>query len=390
MARKKKHPKLPNGFGSIKKLSGNRSNPYAVYPPTVRSDFNDNGSARAQKALCYVSDWYIGFYALMEYQNGTFDAEKFQNCKFSENDKEYDVVSKIIASYNNAKRIEASTLSFSEVYKLFYKDKFENPNRQKQFSRDSIKAYNSAYKKCSALYDKSMKNITKSDMQPIIDNCTLGYGTLRNIKNLFSQMYAYSLQNGIVETDYSKFVTIDRERDFETGEPFTEDEIKLLWKNKGNPDIQIILIMIYTGMRIGELEIVDIDFEKNCFKGGLKTVAGKERIIPFPDSILEYIKNFDQKSFNAGTFRDKKFYNLLQSIGMDPLTNGKKHTPHDCRHTFSWLCDKYGMDDLTKHLIMGHSLGNDVEKSVYGHRTFEELQTAINKLEIPDLSLTCC
>ena len=53
---KRKHPKLPNGFGSIKKLSGNRTNKYGVYPPTT--EFNKNGSPVSKKALCYVPDWY--------------------------------------------------------------------------------------------------------------------------------------------------------------------------------------------------------------------------------------------------------------------------------------------------------------------------------------------
>ena len=35
MARKKKYPKLPNGYGSIKKLSGKRRNPYGVYSPST-------------------------------------------------------------------------------------------------------------------------------------------------------------------------------------------------------------------------------------------------------------------------------------------------------------------------------------------------------------------
>ena len=73
-----------------------------------------------------------------------------------------------------------------------------------------------------------------------------------------------------------------------------------------------------------------------------------------------------------------KFNDALSSIGITG------HTPHDCRHTFSWLCDKYGVDDLSKHLLMGHSLGNDVEKSVYGHRTVEELRTEIEKIQVPD------
>ena len=46
--------------------------------------------------------------------------------------------------------------------------------------------------------------------------------------------------------------------------------------------------------------------------------------------------------------------------------------------------DKYKIDDLSKHLLMGHSLGNDIEKSVYGHRTLEELRTEIEKIKVPN------
>ena len=57
MARPKKHPRLPNGYGSIKKLSGNRSNPYAVYPPTT--EFTLEGVPKTPKAICYVDDWFL-------------------------------------------------------------------------------------------------------------------------------------------------------------------------------------------------------------------------------------------------------------------------------------------------------------------------------------------
>ena len=64
MARRKKHPKLPNGYGSIKRLSGkNRTNPYGVYPPTEK--FDEDGNPVAQKAICYVDDWYKGFTVLI-------------------------------------------------------------------------------------------------------------------------------------------------------------------------------------------------------------------------------------------------------------------------------------------------------------------------------------
>lgn len=386
MAKKAKHPKLPNGFGSIKKLSGNRSNPYAVYPPT--KEFTLSGAPIAQPALCYVPDWYTGFHALMEYKNGTFDPENFKKSIPTENDQDDEVIKKIISTFNNSKRINENHLTFAQVYELSYKDKYENP--RKKFSKSSEKHYRWAYGKCASLYDKPMKDIVKDDMQHIIDSCQLGYSSLSSLKDLFTQMCSYSMENGIINMDYSKYLKINAEKDIENGEPFTEHEIELLWQNKDNKYVQIILILIYTGMRGGELKATKIDYENKVFVGGLKTTAGRDRIIPFPDIIYDYILSFDQEKFSPNNFRDKIFYKLILSIGMDPLTNGKKHTPHDCRHTFSWLADKYKMDEVSKHLLMGHSLGKDVERSTYGHRTFEELKTEINKIEAPDLSLTCC
>ena len=71
MAKRKKYPKLPNGYGSIKRLSGkNRTNPYGVYPPT--KEFDLNGTPVPQKAICYVDDWYKGFTVLTWYKNGEY------------------------------------------------------------------------------------------------------------------------------------------------------------------------------------------------------------------------------------------------------------------------------------------------------------------------------
>jgi integrase len=72
---------------------------------------------------------------------------------------------------------------------------------------------------------------------------------------------------------------------------------------------------------------------------------------------------------------------MLTSLGFPNAATGEKHTPHDCRHTFSWMADKAKMDDLSKHLIMGHSLGKDVEKNTYGHRTLEELRAEMEKIK---------
>ena len=76
----KRHPKLPNGFGSIKKLSGNRTNPYAVYPPVT--EFDLNGNPVQPKALAYVDNWYKAFGVLSAWKGGNFkpgDAIEFDD-----------------------------------------------------------------------------------------------------------------------------------------------------------------------------------------------------------------------------------------------------------------------------------------------------------------------
>ena len=70
---RRKHKKLPNGFGSIKKLSGHRRRPYAAYPPTT--EYVD-GIPKTMPAIGYYEDWYTAFDALREYNHNPYDIEK--------------------------------------------------------------------------------------------------------------------------------------------------------------------------------------------------------------------------------------------------------------------------------------------------------------------------
>ena len=70
MPKRKKYPKLPNGYGSIRYLGKGRRNPYAVHPPTT--EFTLDGQPMVPKALCYVDDWIKGFTVLTAYKAGTY------------------------------------------------------------------------------------------------------------------------------------------------------------------------------------------------------------------------------------------------------------------------------------------------------------------------------
>ncbi|MDE6406425.1 MAG: integrase [Lachnospiraceae bacterium] len=342
----KKRSKLPNGFGCIKKLSGNRKRPYAAYPTS------QTGGVASQlcpmRAIGYYEDWYSAYNAIVDFRRSLQPGS-----------------------------ISAAT--FTDIYHAFFNAKFVES--RKQLSDRSRMDYASAYKNVPSLHQMSFCAIRKHHMQKALDECTLGYSSLSNIKKLYSQMYKYAMENDIIEKNYAQFVAISQENDIEKGEPFTQEDIDKLWQHKKDPAARIVLMMIYSGFRISAYETIEVNVEEQYFKGGVKTRAGKNRIVPFHRSIIPFAKSFRPKKFNGDAFRRHEFYPLLNRLDMLYSSTGKKHTPHDCRHTFSWLCDKYSVDDLSKHMLMGHSLGSDVEKSVYGHRTVEQLRMEINKID---------
>ena len=343
-SRPRKFRRLPNGFGSIKHLSGNRRNPYAAYPPT--KEWNER-SPKSRPAIGYFPTYNEAYQALTEYNRIGIDIEK-------------------------------KLVTFSDVYDMFM-DEYQKKDR----SKGSLNEYRGAYKLCSDLHDKTFVELRKPDFQAVFDKYNDKYSVagLTRFKKLFNQMYNVAIENDLVDKNYSKNVIVGG-RDTQQGVPFTEEEILRIWNaldGKYWHYISLALIMIYSGYRIGELKVAEIQDDR--FVGGLKTKNGKGRTVPIHSAIEKLVRDTDF----AKRFEYETFYSALRSIGLEYAANGERHTPHDCRHTFSWLADKYGMDTISKHMIMGHSLGKDVEANVYGHRTFEQLKAEIEKIQSPKM-----
>lgn len=372
MAKRKKHPKLPNGFGSIKYLGKGRTNPYAVHPPTT--EFSLNGTPKTPKAICYVDDWYKGFYALMEYNNGTFDSKTLQEIKTKDGDTEYDIASKIIAAHNNMTRASQGAKTFADVYAEFFDYKF-NRDKTRSYSESSKNSTRAAYKNCSTLHSKIFKDIRTQDLQRVVDDCPLKHASKELIIHLYNQMYAYADMQDITVRDYSSHVKINTADDDEKGVPFSANEIDILWAHTDNDIIRCILIMIYSGFRITAYQSLEINIKDGYFRGGVKTAASKNRVVPIHPLIYNYVCN-DLPLFTLNSKSFRQYFNrVLSDFGITG------HTPHDCRHTFSWLCDKYAVDPFSKKLLLGHSLGSDVTDAKYGHRTQEELSIEIGKIK---------
>ena len=370
---------------SIRYLGKNRRNCYAVHPPAT---LDAAGKAVRPPAICYVDDWLKGFAVLTAYKAGTYKPGMENDLPVSPTTDTDTLVSRILADYGMIKGVEGKhpeikKLTFTEVYERFTAWKFAEGTN---YSKATKLNYSAAYSYCTTLYDKPFEDLKATNLQEFIDNQKgLKKGSLKAILVLFNQMYKYAIYAEIVSENKSKFVKINKEDDTEHGTAFSEQELKILWKNSANIDVQLILIMCYSGWRIGELENLEVNLDKRFFQGGSKTKAGKDRIVPIHPCIYNFVKSrIDTDgtllNMNKVTYRMFRFYPILEKLG---IVGSPKHTPHDCRHTFSALCEKYSVRENDRKRMLGHSFGNDVTNAVYGHRTLEELRSEIKKIKVP-------
>lgn len=384
MAKRKKYPKLPNSFGSIRYLGKGRRNCYAVHPPAT---IDATGKAVRPPAICYVDDYLKGFAVLTAYKAGTYKPGMEKELEIAPTTDTDALIGRILADYNTIKGTEEKhpethKLTFSEVYEKFISWKFPEDTN---LSKSSKNAYHCGYLNSKPLHNRAFEDLKAPDLQKVIDDCPLKTQSLNTILMLFKQMYKFAIYSEIVTENKALYVSVKTKDDVEHGTPFSDLELRVLWQNADDPEVQLILIMCYSGWRIGEVSKLSINLEERYYQGGIKTKAGKDRIVPIHSAVYDFIRSKMKSQGNLLMYtqkhhRDKLFYPTLERLN---ITGNPKHTPHDCRHTFSALCEKYGVRENDRKRMLGHSFGNDVTNAVYGHRTLEELREEIEKIKVP-------
>lgn len=371
-------------YGQIRYLGKGRRNPYGVYPPATEE--YPTGQMKPQKAICYVSDWLIGFAVLTSWKAGTYTPGDEKDMTVPDKKNADLFVQALLADYNQMQGVEEKRekgKTFQEMFEEYYLDKFKaeyGHNGKKKSMEYSMSA---AYKNCAALHEKEFTSLTKNDLQEVVNSCTLKHSSLELIVTLYHQMYRYALANDLCEKDYSAFVTIETEDDDIHGVPLSNEDLKILWDNKDNDTAEMLLIMCYSGFRIKAYETIEVNLKEKYFKGGIKTAAGKERIVPIHSCIYDMVKRRIKKFGKLLPISDYDFRNEMYKFmeSHDFEKHNEKHTPHDCRHTFSMLCEKYGVRDNDRKRMLGHSF-QDISNKVYGHRELEELRKEIEKIKV--------
>jgi integrase len=344
----------PNGYGGVIKLGGKRRKPYCARI-TDGWETTPEGKKKQKYKI-------IGYFK-----------------------KPQEALSALDAYHNNAAVIGMSDLTFSQVYDMWSKWKYD-PKNPHPIAESNIKGYKAAYKLCDSLNDMKMDDIKYVHLQAVVDKSGKNEPILRKLKTMLLQVYDYAIKNDIVNKDYAKHIIVPKSDPVIERIPFTEEEIKILWDNVDKYEwIDTILIQIYTGMRITELLIIEtknIFIQEKYMIGGIKTEAGIDREIPLHDKILPLI----QKRYNAQSnflILDDDgavSYNGYRVFWNDIMWNLRmEHLPHDCRHTFKTLSKKYKLDEFWVNRIMGHK-AKDKMDDVYAHNDITLMLAEVNKL----------
>lgn len=347
-------------------MSGNRRRPWWVRL-TVGWEITPTGRAKQKtETLGYYESRKEAMLALAEYHKDPIDLTK-------------------------------KSITFAEVWEIW------TPPHFKKYP-SSAAGLRSAYKRCAPLYEMPMADIKKVHMQDILDGINhMSEESQGKVKAIFKNTFRYCVENDIVTKDYSQYLAITAKKKKSTKDKFfTAAELGKVFRSldhvvqfptgkKSYAELNLtdtVLMLLYTGMRIGELLQVkseDVDLEKRIMRvKGTKT-DNADRMVPIHQDLVpilkkrlsgEYmIENANGQPIKYDTYKKHFFDPYMETLGIT-------HTPHALRHTFISLMDSCGVSSNSVVLkrIVGHANADVTEH--YTHKDITDLLEAIDKLKV--------
>lgn len=320
--------RLGNGTGSVYKLSGKRTKPWAARK-TV--GWNELGHPK-YKFIGYYRTRTEAMNALMAYNKDPYSLD---------GERLIDMYNGFIAGY------------------------------EQNHSAKSLYNITGAWNHLLPLADIPIATMTRKQLQIFFDGLEVSQQRKQKILSVLRQIMDYSIRYDVIQPER---IAILKYIDLTSSVPvkktdrkvFTEEEIDRLW-NMDDDIARMLLFMIYTGLRAGEYCGMDIEDGIIHIRNS-KTEAGI-RDVPLSDKAqkLAHLPLYDDYfriKYHFTTWRQK---------------HGFEHTLHDTRHTCVSLLANAGVDKRIIQAIVGHK-GKDVTDKVYTHIDMEVMREALNKI----------
>jgi len=292
-----------------------------------------------------------------------------------------------LSEYNRNPIGEMREKTLGEMYETWAKFKFGT------ISRDTVNNYKAAWKYLSVLEKQPICLIRKSHMQEVIKKMAdagLSRSSMEKVKTLAVILFNEAMDDDIVEKNFGSLIELPPSR--KAKKPtFSDMEIKRLLNNVETGDVWAgtIMILIYTGMRISEmLQLTKFSINREhrdnwYITGGVKTEAGRDRIIPIHPRIKPLIRYWmeqpgdrlisrDGQAISANYYRRYLYYPTLERLEIRRLT------PHSTRHTFLTRLDRAKVTKRVQQDLAGHSSYKTTAE--YTHPDIEALREGIEAI----------
>lgn len=319
-----------NGEGSVVKLSGKRTRPYAA---RITVGWTNEGKQRFQ---------YVGYYKTKT---------EAKNALFNYYVSPYDL----------------------SADKLTAQDVFDRWVETAKFSEEVLKNYRRVIEN-SGLSKKIFKDIKLIQLEEAARELTPAMQ--KRYKAAWKNLYTYAMKSDIVNKNLADLMELDK---YVAGkrDAISASDVKIVL----NGDDNIAKILLYTGMRISELLEIkssNVFLEERYMIGGKKTAAGTNRVIPLHQEILPIIKDFlsKDKTYLITDEKGRKvnYNNYLNTWKSNDVL--KTTSPHFARHTFVSRAVACGIQKTFIQKIVGHS-NSDITDH-YTHLSKEQLIEAID------------
>lgn len=373
-----KYKRRPNGSGTVVKLSGRRRKPFCA--KVTLDERNLTNGEKKRLVIGTFETYQEALNALSLYSltvNNTISKKEAMEIDPEVYQKVQDKMSKKVPT-------------FLDIYYILDKDEFSLLSPQTQNSMHG------AIKHLKKLHYLKIDQITLRMIQDVFDEDGSNHSTQVHMKTICTKVFRYAVVNQCIERndDYTSYIRIAKYEESDMHRPYTINEILAL-KKADTPEAHIMLIFIYTGVRINELLNINRDnihIDEKCDDDGTerlisymitgsKTKAGKNRIVPIHDDIKQYV--IDELLKPEKKLVDVTYANFTTRtvlIKVNKLLN-THHTMHDTRKTFATLCQMNNLNVYIRKKVLGHRM-NDITFDVYTNESKNRLWTEINKIKV--------
>ncbi len=246
-------------------------------------------------------------------------------------------------------------------------------------------AYRIAWRKIEAdTAYRTIDSFSVPELQELIDEAAPSYYTRRDIKTLFSHLYKIAIRDDYIDKNRAEYIKLPK---LETTErdTFSVTDKQALWNDFKRSPSQItagILVMLYTGIRPGELLTIkteNVHVAEHYMTGGIKTAKGKSRKIILPDKLIPVIDYLLNNGMNGKLCcrHPDNFYDDWTAKRSE-LNLRDTLAPYCCRHTYITDLTALKVSPAMLQELAGHE---DYDTTLeYTHLSVADRLTEVNKL----------